>query len=1195
MSDERTVAFNALAHRGGDNKALKGMEANFSTTLTKRVSPAVDVTQADVFSRGDPQLGGGTLPVPPVGNETLETAFHEAGESPTHKTPSKLLKLEAGEFGYEILGDKPLGVGGMGVVHHARQKALGREVALKMVLNQSLASVNAIRRFEAEAKALGRLDHPNIVKVHEFGLTPTGLPFFALEFCAGGSLLDLLKRDTPSPAHAARLMATMARAVGAAHHAGIVHRDLKPGNVLLRDKAGSIDALAPEAIKIADFGLAKPTDDDETSLHTKTGSVFGTLKYMAPEQAVDASQAREPADIYSLGVILYEMLAGRVPFLGKDVEIVRQLERNEPVAVRQLAPHCPRDLETICMKCLEKDPQKRYLAADALAGDLEAFVDDRPILARPASAPERALKWVRRNPGPAAAAAAIAALLVVAVLGVASFVMERARAEREAAAIRLDEAEKRAEDQRRGLEEQARLERQASADKAAAERLERVRGLVRQLETVAPEGVDGLVDTLDEYKDIADPVISERYGELKGAAAGPRARLALALLPRRPELAEEVAAGAITAPPAELGAYADRLRPHATDLLPGWRRQLMGGRQREALAAAALLAAVAPADPSWDNGAGQMAGVLASMSAIELAPWLPLLGPATAPLSPALLELVEKGFQEDAEPVSVARAESAAGVLAALPTRAGPLARAASAADARAFSLLSRRLLADSDSVAPALEPLARPSPLAGAISGAVVAWLSPEVASALRRPRLATDSRRRECRRRARAIAALAYLGKPDWLWKALADPAAPDLVAEIRFIAPDFKVPPGELARRYESEADPTARRNLLALLGVFDPRDVPAQDRKNLEERLLSEFTTEPDPGVHGAAEWLLRWRWSRGGDIDRLVSELAGKKARGLRSPAGYGWRVNGEGQTLVSIPAGLKFDMGADPTDPDRTRQGKLELEKRHKVLVGHGFEIGSREVTLAEYRRFRPNHVVPERTNPGNDDRVPVTGVSWLDAAAYCQWLSRREMTEKELEKEWCFNQAGSMVAVAPDPLRRGAYRLPTEEEWELAARAGNTMAYPCGNHDRHLGSHGVTWANGGDRLWPCGRLIPNAWGLFDTSGNALEWTLDKFALYDGRDASMEKPVGQSAGTYVDNLSLRALRGGSFAAGPAAARMSARGSADAGLKAVTNGFRVCRTTAPAPASEPGRHVGPRAVNQAAGAPVGTAEASPAPR
>ncbi|MFM7110525.1 MAG: formylglycine-generating enzyme family protein, partial [Planctomycetota bacterium] len=503
--------------------------------------------------------------------------------------------------------------------------------------------------------------------------------------------------------------------------------------------------------------------------------------------------------------------------------------------------------------------------------------------------------------------------------------------------------------------------------------------------------------------------------------------------------------------------------------------------------------------------------------------------------------------------------ESAAGVLAALPTGAADLARAASAADGRAFALLSRRLKDDPAAVAAALEPLARPQGAGGALSGAMMSWLPPEVASGLKRSRVMVEARRKECRRRARAIAALAFVGKRDTLWRALADSAAPDLVAEIRFVAPVFMVDAGELVRRYGLETDATARRNLLGLLGAFDPKAVPPESRKQMEERLLREFVAETDPGVHAAAEWLLRWRWSRGADVDQITQKLRGKELP-AKPPAGFGWRVNGQGQTLVSIPAGLRFDMGADPADPQRTRQGSLELEKRHRVEVAHGFEIGSREVTVGEYRRFRTNHVVPERNNPDGDDRVPVTGVSWLDAAAYCQWLSRQEMNERELEKEWCLNPVGTMVAVAPDPIRRKAYRLPTEEEWELAARAGNTMAFPCGNHDRHLGSHGVTWANGGDRLWPCGRLLPNAWGLFDTSGNALEWTLDKFVLYETNQAKAAGPEGPVAGTYVDSSSLRALMGGSFAAGPAAARMSARGSADAGLRAVTNGFRVCRTT-----------------------------------
>jgi tRNA A-37 threonylcarbamoyl transferase component Bud32 len=303
--------------------------------------------------------------------------------------------------GYELLEE--LGRGGMGVVYKARQTALKRLVALKMILHADHAGPEERRRFRAEAEAVARLQHPNIVTVHETG-EHGGAPFFSLEYCPGGSLSKRLAGAPQPPRAAAKLVETLARAVHAAHQAGVVHRDLKPANVLL---------AADGAPKVADFGLAKSLDRDAGQ--TRSGAVLGTPSYMAPEQAAGRARDVGPAaDVYALGAILYEMLTGRPPFRGASAaETLEMVRRQPPVPPRRLGLKVPRDLETVCLKCLEKEPRQRYASAAELADDLRRFLNTEPIRARRVGATGRAWRWCRRHRLPAALLVLAASALVV--------------------------------------------------------------------------------------------------------------------------------------------------------------------------------------------------------------------------------------------------------------------------------------------------------------------------------------------------------------------------------------------------------------------------------------------------------------------------------------------------------------------------------------------------------------------------------------------------------------------------------------------------------------------------------------------------------------------------------------------------------------------------------------------------------------
>jgi WD40 repeat protein len=307
--------------------------------------------------------------------------------------------------GYQIT--RVIGRGGMGIVYQAWQAGLNRFAAIKMVLGGGHAGPDELARFRNEAEAVARLQHPNIVQVYEVG-TWNGQPFLALEFVDGHSLAAKLVGTPMAARPAAELAETLSRALQHAHDRGIVHRDLTPGNILL-----ALDSTP----KITDFGLAKILGGD--SGQTQSGAILGTPSYMSPEQAAGKSKIVGPAtDVYSLGAILYETLTGRPPFKAESpIDTIFQVLKNEPVPPRELNPKAPRDLETICLKCLRKEPGNRYGGAGELADDLRRFLNEVPIRARPVGRLERTWRWCRRNPAVASLLSAIALLLALAAAG----------------------------------------------------------------------------------------------------------------------------------------------------------------------------------------------------------------------------------------------------------------------------------------------------------------------------------------------------------------------------------------------------------------------------------------------------------------------------------------------------------------------------------------------------------------------------------------------------------------------------------------------------------------------------------------------------------------------------------------------------------------------------------------------------------
>lgn len=376
---------------------------------------------ATPIGRSPSTTTGRSATAPIAEQETLIESPGGSGTQPTSPIkPGKRFDIPRLIGDYELLEE--LGRGGMGIVYRARQRSVNRLVALKVIRPDRLSSMTPttrrkiIERFRTEAEAAARINHDNLVTVYEVGCE-ADCHYFSMRYVEGCSLSDKTRKNPADNRQAAEWLEPVCRAVDAVHRNGILHRDLKPQNILLEN--------GTERTLLADFGLAKLADDDAGM--TQTGDAVGTPSYMSPEQFEDASSVGVGTDIYGLGATLYCLLSGRPPFQASSAMLtMKQVISTEPVPLRQLNPAIDRDLETICMKCLDKSPSRRYDSAAALADELQRYLEGRPILARPVSLPEKTLRWCRRN---ALVASLIGATFAAILFGVAALAVSNVRTE----------------------------------------------------------------------------------------------------------------------------------------------------------------------------------------------------------------------------------------------------------------------------------------------------------------------------------------------------------------------------------------------------------------------------------------------------------------------------------------------------------------------------------------------------------------------------------------------------------------------------------------------------------------------------------------------------------------------------------------------------------------------------------------------
>lgn len=1007
--------------------------------------------------------------------------------------------------------------GGMGVVYRARQVRLNRQVALKMIRAGKFSSGTEIQRLRVEAEAAAQLDHPAIVPVFEVG-EHEGLHYFTMAFVDGEPLsAKLIAGPIPAQA-AAKLMLTVCEAVAYAHEKGVIHRDLKPGNILI-DQAGHP--------RVSDFGLAKQVESDNEL--TTTGQILGTPSYMPPEQAEgNLNEAGRASDVYSLGAVLYATLTGRPPFqAATTIETLRQVIDQQPVAPRHLNPSIPRDLETICLKCLEKKPALRYSTAADMAKDLKCYLDGHPITARPVSALERSWRWACRRPELSLAFLTLG--VVIGVVTVAAYIQQQRHAQ--------------------------------------AELQVRVEGLVQTIEAAdlrqLPEQITDLMSFPDRIVALLE--LRRKATSLENQQSRLRIDLALAVLSGNLEASTLESWWALSLQ--ELVAIRKIMQPLRAQYLPSLHEILQSKsegtdiKQKQLRAIGLMLPdresipirattkgstlaifSSTERDPTeqkpnvapklWDDLAETLLLVLFE-NPKEFDSALELFDPAAPELFQALKRRIEtSNLTEQQRHTSIALMEEL------MRDSATAVAELACMVDADTLPLVQRHVDRMGPELLPALKDELNRVDTNSEENGEA---LSTELQKALATKLI---SRRAEhVRRRAMAAAWLFRLGQSEMVWPLLKkqhdDSLRHAIVNRIRLTGGEIDPVLQYLKSAIRSPSAATASNSriddselslLILLVGELAGK-IPQPDRRETVDFLGRLFENHPSPGVHSACEWTLNRLQARE-MIPDVQQRLASAELSDERN-----WYVTKSGATMAIIRGPVVFQMGADWKDPDRLANDTVDPvtgtvtrsdeERFMKREIRRDFAIGMKEVSLAEFLQCDPDfhRKINQFMSPTVD--YPANKVNWYLAAKYCNWLSEKEGLDAS---EFCFvpdaeGRYGEGLMLAESYLHRQGYRMPTEAEWECVCRAGTTTPRFFG-HCSELMPEYVWYADNSKEqaLIIPGTLKPNDLGLFDIFGNVLEWCIDPYA---GRPAGSDQIVPDlERGLTADAEAWRIVRGG---------------------------------------------------------------------
>ncbi len=998
--------------------------------------------------------------------------------------PAKSSKVRY--FGhYELLQE--IDRGGMGIVYKARQVNLNREVALKMILTGQQAGQNEIKRFYTEAEAAAQLDHPGIVPIFEVG-EHEGQHFFTMRFVEGQSLAARVARGPLPPREAAQLVHDVALAVQYAHEHGVIHRDLKPGNILLNLHGKP---------QITDFGLAKLTKNGSDL--TGSGQILGTPSYMPPEQAGSKVGEIGPhSDVYSLGAILYCLLTGRPPFhAATPVDTLMQVLNHDPAPLRQLNLHVPRDLETIALKCLEKEPDQRYVSANALAEDLQRWMRGVPIKARRNTVWEWGAKWARRNPTSVISIAA--GLLLLVVGSYAGFVI------------------------REGVIENHNETRAI--------------GLVKSVVSADIDQVMPTIPELSEFRKWADPRLRH---EFEVAAENSRQKLnaSLALLPVDDTQVAYLKGRLLDASSAEIGVIRDAVEPHKQSLLAElWKvaETPEKDRQSQRLRAAAALAKYDSTNRRWTQIQEDVGNDLVAVPAVHVSSWMDVLLPVSEKLIRPLQDVYRDTRRRETErslatDILTVYAADQPDVLVDLLANAEPF----------QFQKIYDMLIQHRDRC---------------------LALGKAELEKQLNEDASEDEKEALGHRKANVAIALLKLgEAEQIWgLLKHSPDPRARSNF--IHWLSPLNGDPQVLIRRLLENDKkdDKTIRIALLLTLGEFSESQLPGVERARLFETIKDIYKFDPDAGLHAAAEWLLI-QWKEDQSIQIMKDQLSVNEQQ-LRSQMlkdERQWYINKQGQTFVILNAD-EFQMGSPLSESDRVSNETPHRQRIGRKLAIASKELTKGEYRRFLEANSNAVRIDIEQFSKTNDS--PQVDLSWYDAARYCNWLSQTEgLPENQwcYERNAASEYAEGMRA-APDFLERTGYRLPTEAEWEFACRAGAVTSRYYGESDDLLFKYAWFARNSPKQFaQPTGLLKPNDFGLFDTLGNVSEWCHDAFGEYHV-NSSGEATADVRDTKAVQKDIHRVLRGGSYILPESSIRSAYRFNYQPEMVDTDFGFRPVRT------------------------------------
>jgi formylglycine-generating enzyme required for sulfatase activity len=1043
-------------------------------------------------------------------------------------------KIIAGR--YKLIEE--IGEGGMGTVCVAEQlQPMRRRVAIKLI-KPGMDSRQVLSRFEVERQALALMDHPNIAKVLDGGVTEQGCPFFVMEYVKGVPITEYCDEARVTVEERLDLFVQVCHAVQHAHQKGIIHRDLKPSNILVCLYDGQ------PVPKVIDFGLAKAMHQPLTdhSLYTAHGLMVGTPLYMSPEQAeFNNLDVDTRTDIYSLGVVLYELLTGTTPLDRQRLqesawhEIVQLIKEEEPkkpstklsgsgvlpsvAAQRSLEPAqltrlVRGDLDWIVMKSLEKERSRRYETANGLARDLQRYLADEVVEARPPSTGYRLRKFVRRNRGLVVAVGLIVLALFGGIAGT-TWGMIRADAREKGERLAKLDAE----------EQKVKAVAAASAERAANERAQDIEhkrqaeyeaNLVGQLLKAEIREVPGIVREIEKNRRSTDPLLRQE-DTLAPVQSEKRLRLALALLPVDQTKIEDLRDGLLRISPSEFLVVRDALLPYKDGVLESlWNAALDPNLEAQRrFQAASALATYAPKDRRWGRLNTFVAGRLVTLEASALVPWREALRPAKGQLVEPLTTIFRDTNQD-----TLSRRFATETLADYLSDRQDELFNLLAGSEQFQFAVLFNKLTLHKDR--------------AIALAHRELAQRSKEKAADREKEVLA--------KRQANAALVLLRLGAPQQVWPLLhhsLDPTTRSFIID-RIAA--YGVDPDVVWQRLTVESDTGTKAALILSLGQYPQDDVFATKDLALRQSLIVDiYRNDVDPGVHSAAAWLLR-HWNAQDEMKQCDEKLStGNRENGRR------WYITHEGQTMSVIGGPTEFAMGSPSSEHDHWIG-----EVQHRVTINRSFAISTTEITGEQMHRCNPQFPVVDSERPTKD--CPMNHVTWFYAAQYCRWLSERENIP---ESEMCYppiEQITPRMTLPANYLERSGYRLPTEAEWEYACRSGSTTVRFFGTSLELLPKYAWYVKNSNEHLWPVGTLMPNDFGLFDVYGNILEWCQDAFVQdYD------KSPGEKALSRFVNGSNERVQKGASFTQIGPVTRSADRSWTAPDNHSVRSGFRIART------------------------------------